>query len=67
MWNEIQKKLDHKKWSMQKLADKTGIPWSTLGNYKYDGIKPSFENIAKIANVLELDLNKLAKTINKKV
>lgn len=65
MWNEIQKILDQRKWSLQKLADETKIPWSTLGNYKYDDRKPSFENVVKISKVLGIDLNELAKIINK--
>lgn len=56
MWNEIQKVLDEKNMSTYKLAKITGIRDSTLHNYKR-GSEPSFKNMCKIADALDVSLD----------
>ena len=56
MWNEIQKALDKKNMSIYKLAKITGIRDSTLHNYKR-GSEPSFKNMCKIADALDVSLD----------
>ncbi|MDE1523315.1 helix-turn-helix domain-containing protein [Ligilactobacillus salivarius] len=56
MWNEIQKALDEKNMSIYKLAKITGIRDSTLHNYKR-GSEPSFKNMCKIADALDVSLD----------
>lgn len=56
MWNEIQKELDKKNISIYKLAKITGIRDSTLHNYKR-GSEPSFKNMCKIADALDVSLD----------
>lgn len=56
MWNEIQKELDKKNISIYKLAKITGIRDSTLHNYKR-GSEPSFKNMCKIADALNVSLD----------
>ena len=56
MLNEIQKALDEKNISIYKLAKITGIRDSTLHNYKR-GSEPSFKNMCKIADALDVSLD----------
>lgn len=56
MWNEIQKELDKKNIPIYKLAKITGIRDSTLHNYKR-GSEPSFKNMCKIADALDVSLD----------
>ena len=56
MWNEIQKALDEKNLSIYKLAKITGIKDTTLHNYK-KGSEPSFKNMCKIADALDVSLD----------
>lgn len=56
MWNKIQKELDKKNISIYKLAKITGIRDSTLHNYKR-GSEPSFKNMCKIADALDVSLD----------
>lgn len=56
MWNEIQKELDKKNISIYKLAKITDIRDSTLHNYKR-GSEPSFKNMCKIADALDVSLD----------
>lgn len=56
MWNKIQKALDEKNISIYKLAKITGIRDSTLHNYKR-GSEPSFKNMCKIADALDVSLD----------
>ena len=60
MWNEILRASKEKDISKYRISKLTGIPQSTLRSYEL-GVEPSFKNVAKIANVLELDLNELAR------
>lgn len=56
MWDKIQKKLEEKGMSVYRLGKLTGIPGSTLRNYR-NGHEPSFSNVVKIAEVLNVELD----------
>lgn len=58
MWNEIEKILKKKKMSIYKLAKLTGIPDTSLHNYK-NGSQLSFVNACKIADALGVSLDDL--------
>ena len=60
LWKVIQDELDKKKWSLNRLAKETGIPYGTLANYKFrNGYNPSFSNACKIADALGVSLDDL--------
>lgn len=59
MWTNIQKVLDQRKISIYKLSKLTGIANSLLYSYKNDHVEPSFKNVVKIAEVLNISLDKL--------
>lgn len=56
MWNILQKELDKKGVTIYKLSKITGIKETTLRNYKR-GSEPSFSNMCKIADALEVSLD----------
>ncbi|MCR1891402.1 helix-turn-helix domain-containing protein [Ligilactobacillus murinus] len=56
MWLKIEKELMRQKTSMYRLAKNTGISATTLQNYK-NGIEPSFKNMCKIADALDVSLD----------
>lgn len=58
MWEQIQKILDKKKLSILQLSKLTGIPASTLYNYK-QGFQLTFKNACKIADALKVSLDDL--------
>ena len=51
-----------KKISIYKLSKLTGLPWSTIANYK-NGSEMSFKNACKIADALEISLDTLRKEV----
>ena len=53
LWRKIQKELNRQEISIYKLAKITGIKDTTLHNYK-KGSEPSFENMIKIADALDV-------------
>lgn len=59
LWPKIQKYLDQRHWSLQKLSDESGISFSTLNKYKFSNINPTFEKVCKIADALNISLDKL--------
>lgn len=59
LWDNIQGRLDKKGWSLSRLAKETGLPYGTLANYKFRGFDPSFTNVCKIADALEVGLDDL--------
>ena len=63
MWDEIRKIMDKKEISIYKLAKLTGLPWSTIGNYK-NGSEMSFKNACKIADALNISLDELRKKVS---
>ena len=67
LWDNIQKRLDQKKWSLTKLSKETGIPYGTLANYKFrkgQRYDPSFTNVCKIAETLGISLDDLKEDKN---
>ncbi|MBB1109905.1 helix-turn-helix transcriptional regulator [Limosilactobacillus sp. pH52_RY] len=56
MWDIIQIQLDKQKTTIYRLAKLTGIPDTTLHNYK-NGSEPSFTNMCKIADALNVSLD----------
>lgn len=58
MWDEIQKILEKKNMSIYKLAKLTGIPDTSLHNYK-NGSQMPFNNACKIADALHVSLDEL--------
>lgn len=56
LWNGIQKELNRQEMSIYKLAKITGIKDTTLHNYK-KGSEPSFKNMCKIADALDVSLD----------
>lgn len=56
MWNQLEELLKDKKISRYKLSKLTGIRQSTLQTYK-DGVEPSFKNMCKIADALDVSLD----------
>lgn len=46
--------------SCKRIAELTGIPYSTVGRIRYNSVKNiKLEHIVKIAKVLDIDLNDL--------
>lgn len=60
MWNKILKIIKTRKISKYRISKLTGIPQSTLRSYEL-GAEPSFKNAAKVARVLDISLDELAK------
>ncbi|TGY55495.1 XRE family transcriptional regulator [Ligilactobacillus murinus] len=56
MWLKIEKELMRQKISVYRLAKNTGINQTTLQNYK-NGTEPSFKNMCKIADALDISLD----------
>ena len=52
MWNAIQTKLNELGVNTTWLAKETGIPKTTLYNYKNHGVEPTFSKVCKIADAL---------------
>lgn len=65
MWQKVVAKRKELGYSNYKLSMLTGIPESTLRSYEKRGVKPSFENVCKIANVLGMDLDVLKEEVLK--
>jgi transcriptional regulator with XRE-family HTH domain len=57
LWWKIQKQLDLQKMSIYRLSKRTGIPNNTLYQYKNQGVEPSFSNMVKIADALDVSLD----------
>ncbi|MCR1897275.1 helix-turn-helix domain-containing protein [Ligilactobacillus murinus] len=64
MWLKIEKELMRQKISVYRLSKNTGISATTLQNYK-NGIEPSFKNMCKIANALDVSLDYFRETDDK--
>lgn len=56
LWLEIEKELIKQNISVYRLAKNTGISATTLQNYK-NGAEPSFKNMCKIADALNVSLD----------
>ncbi|WP_306809350.1 helix-turn-helix domain-containing protein [Ligilactobacillus murinus] len=64
LWLKIEKELMRQKISVYRLSKNTGISATTLQNYK-NGIEPSFKNMCKIANALDVSLDYFRETDDK--
>ena len=59
LWQKIDHKLKKRKWTLRKLSNETGINYETIRSYKYQHKEPSFKNVCKISEALNIDLNDL--------
>ena len=60
MWDEIEKQLKLKGWSMYRLAKESGVHPSNFSNLKAGRMKEmSWLNICKVADALEVSLDEL--------
>lgn len=57
LWNSIQVQLDKQNMTAYRLSKMTGIPLTTIYNYKNDGKEPPFKNMCKIADALDVSLD----------
>lgn len=64
LWKKIQNLLDEQRMSVYRLSKLTGIPLNTLYSYKNQDVEPSFHNIDKVANALNVSLDAF-KEVNK--
>ena len=58
-WQTVDRKLKEKKWSLKKLSSETGINYETIRSYRYQHIEPSFKNMCKVADALNVKLDDL--------
>ncbi|WGN89012.1 helix-turn-helix domain-containing protein [Ligilactobacillus faecis] len=65
MWEKVLARREELGYTNYKISNLTGIPESTLRSYEKRGVKPSFENVCKIADVLGLDLDVLKEEVLK--
>lgn len=65
MWKKVLARREELGYTNYKISNLTGIPESTLRSYEKRGVKPSFENVCKIADVLGLDLDVLKEEVLK--
>lgn len=56
LWNLIRNELKKQSMSVYQLSKATGISQTTLHNYKV-GHEPSFKNMVRIANALNVSLD----------
>lgn len=56
LWVKIEKRIKEQGISIYKLSKITGIPNPTFYNYR-NGSEPSFKNICKIADALDVSLD----------
>lgn len=59
MWKKVEKILKEKGMSIYRLSKITGIPDNTLRNYRSKHSDPSFTNVCKIADALDISLDDL--------
>lgn len=56
LWRKIEKRIKEQGMSIYKLSKITGIPNATFYNYR-NGSEPSFKNMCKIADALDVSLD----------
>lgn len=56
LWIKIEKRIKEQGISIYKLSKITGIPNATFYNYR-NGSEPSFKNMCKIADALDVSLD----------
>lgn len=57
LWKLVQAQLDKKHITVYRLAKLTGIPNNTLYEYKNNDVQPTFNNMVKIADALNVSLD----------
>lgn len=57
LWETVQNTLNKQSMSIYRLSKLTNIPNSTLLSYKNNGIEPTFNNMEKIADALNVSLD----------
>lgn len=57
LWLTIQKYLNKRSMTVYRLSKITGIPNNTLYQYKNQAVEPSFKNMVKIADALDVSLD----------
>ncbi|MCH3911472.1 MAG: helix-turn-helix transcriptional regulator [Limosilactobacillus oris] len=57
LWKSIQTQLDKKHITVYRLAKLTSIPNNTLYEYKNNDVQPTFNNMIKIADALDVSLD----------
>lgn len=57
LWETVQNTLNKQSMSIYRLSKLTNIPNSTLLSYKNDGVEPTFNNMEKIADALNVSLD----------
>ena len=65
LWLVIQKYLDKRDMTVYRLSKITGIPNNTLYQYKNQDVEPSFKNMVKIADALDVSLDIFRKKVSK--
>lgn len=65
LWKSIQTQLDKKHITVYRLAKLTGIPNNTLYEYKNNDVQPTFNNMIKIADALDVSLDVFRKGVKK--
>lgn len=65
LWNKVQTQLDKQHITVYRLAKLTGISTNTLYDYKNNGVQPTFKNMVKIADALDISLDVFRKGVNK--
>lgn len=59
MWNKVEEILKERNLTIYRLSKMTGIPGTTLRNYRLKHSEPSFVNACKIADALGVSLDDL--------
>lgn len=65
LWNGIQTQLDKQHITVYRLAKLTGISTNTLYDYKNNGTQPTFKNMVKIADALNVSLDIFREEVRK--
>lgn len=58
-WQKVDKILRNRKISSRKLSLMSGVNFETIQNYRYKHYEPSFKNMCKIADALQVSVDDL--------
>lgn len=58
-WRRVNEILKKRKISSKKLSEMSGVNFETIQNYRYKNFEPSFKNMCKIADALQVSLDDL--------
>lgn len=65
LWENVQNILDDKSMTIYRLSHETGINENTLYSYSRGISEPSFKNMAKIADALDVSLDIFREEVRK--